>query len=363
MDGQVARSEAELKDLIDQFVSVRVVQANGLDLSLFQFDFNLTWAVLFLNADKTIYGRYGTRVDKGAVSAISSAGFKRAMEAALALHKAYPGNKKELTGKTGAPPPFRTPESFPGLARYGPRLDPGNPNRSCMHCHEVQDAFQQVRRGARQPLPDELLWWHPTPDPLGLALDPLERATVKSVAAGSPAEKDGFKAADELLSLEGQPLISIADVQWVLHHAKEPAKLKAVVQRGGERVNLELTLAKGWRRGGDFSWRFFVHEAFYTGNLRVKDLGPAEKKALGLAENALALKVTRVGWPVGPPADAKKAGFLVDDLLIEVDRLTGPMTESDFTAYVTQKKVAGSKLDITILRGGRRQKLVLPLSR
>jgi hypothetical protein len=44
-----------------QFVCVRIVQANALDLALFQFDFDLTFAAFFMNADKTIYGRYGTR--------------------------------------------------------------------------------------------------------------------------------------------------------------------------------------------------------------------------------------------------------------------------------------------------------------
>ncbi len=33
----------------------------GLDLGLFQFDWDTTWAAMFLNADGTIYARYGTR--------------------------------------------------------------------------------------------------------------------------------------------------------------------------------------------------------------------------------------------------------------------------------------------------------------
>jgi len=46
---------------MDQFVCVRLVQANGLDLELFQFDYDLTFSIFFMNGDKTIYGRYGTR--------------------------------------------------------------------------------------------------------------------------------------------------------------------------------------------------------------------------------------------------------------------------------------------------------------
>ena len=58
------------------------------------------------------------------------------------------------------------------------------------------------------------------PDWLGLMLDPDEKATVKSVAAGSSAERAGFKVADRIQTLAGQPIISIADVQWVLEQAK-----------------------------------------------------------------------------------------------------------------------------------------------
>ncbi len=359
MDGQVARSEGDVKELLGKFVCVRMVQANGMDLSLFQFDANLTWAVFFLNADRTVYGRYGTRADRGAVSRISIAGFRRAMEGALELHGAYPGNRASLAGKTGpAPRPLS-----PWLKEYPATLQPATANRSCMHCHELQDAQQRAARGTGKPLPDDLLWAWPLPEWLGLSLDPAERATVQSVAAGSAAGRAGLRNGDRIVSLEGQPVISIADVQWVLQHAKEPGSVKAEVERGGGKATLHLALAKGWRRSGDFAWRFFVHEAFYTGNLRVRDLPAAEKAPLGIAERAMALKVTRVGWPVGPPAEAKKAGFLVDDVLVEVDGQAAAWRESDFVAYAAQRKKPGEKLDITVLRGGKRLKLSLPVTR
>ena len=49
---------------MDQFVCVRLVQANTIDLTRFQFDFDLTFAAFFLNADLTIYGRFGSRSDE-----------------------------------------------------------------------------------------------------------------------------------------------------------------------------------------------------------------------------------------------------------------------------------------------------------
>ena len=110
---------------MSQFVCVRVVMANTLDLNVFQFDNDLTFAVFFLNADKTVYGRYGTRSDfKNATRDVSLGGLGKAMEAALKLHKGYPGNKASLAGKTGPRPRHPQPEGYPELGkRYKPTLD------------------------------------------------------------------------------------------------------------------------------------------------------------------------------------------------------------------------------------------------
>ena len=47
------------RPLMEQFVCARQVSTNGLDLSLFQFDTDQSFAVFLLNADGTIYGRFG----------------------------------------------------------------------------------------------------------------------------------------------------------------------------------------------------------------------------------------------------------------------------------------------------------------
>src|SRR5437870_12924545 len=102
---------------MNKFVCVRLVQANALDLALFQFDYDLTFAVFLLNADKTIYGRFGSRSDrKDAAKDISMEGFRRALTAAQDLHKRYPANKALLAGKQPSPTRFKTTEHFTSLA-------------------------------------------------------------------------------------------------------------------------------------------------------------------------------------------------------------------------------------------------------
>src|SRR5207249_9097021 len=120
----------------------------------------------------------------------------------------------------------------------------------------IGDAQRQLYCDRKEHLPERVLFPYPHPKSLGLVLDPKQRATVLRVDAGSPAEQAGFRTGDRLLRLEGQPLLSIADVQWVLHRAApEGASLKATVQRGDRREEVTLTLPKDWQQRDDISWR------------------------------------------------------------------------------------------------------------
>src|SRR5438094_3501231 len=203
---------------MEQFVCVRMIQANGMDLSWLQFDYDQTFAVLFLNADKTIYGRYGTRSDqKEPTREMSLEGFRKAMAAVLDLHKNYPANKASLAGKRGLTPRFRTPEQYPNLKKYKSTIaTEGRIVPTCIHCHSVRDAENLVYRNSLQPIPKEDLFAYPLPDVLGIRLDPMERAKIKEAEPNSLAAKAGFKVGDEILTFDKQHIVSTADVQWGL---------------------------------------------------------------------------------------------------------------------------------------------------
>jgi hypothetical protein len=363
LDGQVARREdSGLASLLDRFVCVRIVQGWGMDLSLFQFDYDLTWAAFFLNADKTIYGRYGTKSGKDAMKDISLEGFKKALEGALELHQAYPANKASLAGKTGPAPRWKTPETIPALAG---KHKQGDVSRwGCVHCHMAHEGEVLSLRAAGQAVEDRLLWKYPMPDLLGLSLDPAERATVSAVARGSAADKAGFKVRDRILTLEGQPVLSAADVQWVLHNAKDSASIKAQVERGGQKSDLGLALGKDWRRAGSFVWP--GHITAWMFQLGVPGFGAQaltgpEKKQAGLPDNAFALKVQHVNQQDKQKSLAgSKAGVQKGDIITAVDGKTFA-GESEYVAYVLQKKGPGQRLDLTVLRGGKSLQLSLTL--
>src|SRR6185436_20807259 len=105
LDDNLVDKDPALRPLLEKFVRVRVVSTNGLDLSLFQYDYDQSFAVFFLNADGTVYGRFGTRSHRTSWSDdVSIEGLSRALTGALALHLEYPKNKAELAGKKGPAP-------------------------------------------------------------------------------------------------------------------------------------------------------------------------------------------------------------------------------------------------------------------
>ena len=229
-----------------------------MDLTLFQFDYDLTFSVFFMNADKTIYGRYGTRSSvEEATRDISLSGLAAAMVTALEIHQAYPANLNSLLGKQGVETNYKTPDDLPSLrGEFKDSLDyQGAVTKSCLHCHQLRDAERQTYRDAGRPIPDRLLFPNPLPSVVGLRFDPSKRATVRDVTAGSAAAKARFRKGDVLISLAGQPIISLADTQWVLHNAAAPTTIEATVRRGDELLELSLNLGSDWRRQSDISWR------------------------------------------------------------------------------------------------------------
>jgi hypothetical protein len=75
------------------FVTFRCVPCKA--CSGFEFDYDLNWAAMFINADGTVYARYGTQSAAGPDAYNSIEGLERTMRRVLELHEAYPRNASE----------------------------------------------------------------------------------------------------------------------------------------------------------------------------------------------------------------------------------------------------------------------------
>ncbi len=362
MDAAILQSE-ELAPLLDRFVCVRVINANTLDLALFQFDYDLSFSTLILNADRTIYGRYGSWQHQKNHQDTSLESFRTALEKALQLHAGYPANQPALAGKTGAPLPFQTPVEIPDLAaRYGRELDwQGNVVKSCVHCHQIGDALRAWHRDAGRAVPVELIYPMPPPETLGLSVLAEDTLRVEGVTASSAAAQAGARAGDELLTLQGQPLISVADIAWVLHHAPPEGTLKLTVQRGATPLELTLPLTPGWRQKSDISRRVSTWSlrGMTAGGLVLEDLDDDARRQRGLPLDRMALFVKGLGM-YGPHGAAKRAGFQKEDVLLSFDGNDERLGEGELLGRLLLDPRGKRPLAAEVLRGGKKLALTLP---
>lgn len=360
LDDEVIEADASLQELLKQFVCVRQISTNGLDLSLFQFDTDQSYAAFLFNADGTIYGRYGTRSDRVHHSDdVSSAGLAKALEGALELHRDFSLHRSALQGKRGQPPPFKAPELYPTLkGKYGRQLDyVGNVVKSCIHCHQIGDAEIEYHL-SQGGIPDEVLFPFPHPKVIGLKLDPQQRATVLQVEADSAAALAGLKSGDQIETLSGQPILSLADVQWVLHHVPAVGgTVAAEVRRDGRMFTATIDLSDGWRKKDDRAWRAS------TWQLRMIGIGGMVLKPVAVdpsgtpSDGPVRLQISHVGQ-YAPHDRALHAGLRAGDVLVSFDGRKDFILETDLLVHALSHR--NKPLQVEVLRDGQRKSFVIP---
>ncbi len=364
IDSALLLEHSSLATLLDRFVCVRVVNANALDLSRFEFDFDLSFSALIFNGDGTLYGRFGSWTHQKNPIDNGTDGLRDTLEKALALHAEYPANKSLLAGKQAHPSPHKTPVDMPTLAgKYTTELDwEGQVVKSCVHCHQIGDALRSEFRQRKERIPSKLVFPFPGPETVGLGLNPKSAATLQAIIPGSAAEKAGLQVKDQLASLGGQPIVSSADVSWVLHHAPDTGSLPVAVRRGEQTVSASLELAPGWRTHADISRRVgtWGMRAMALGGLQLQDLSDAQREARGLGKQGLALLVKHVG-EYNEHAAAKKAGFKKDDVLVAAASSSQRESESALIGRLLAQFQPGDSVPATVLRGSERLELKWPI--
>ena len=240
LDDELVDTDPVIRPLLEQFVCVRQVATNGLNLKLFQFDTDQSFAVFFLNADGAIYGRFGTRSHRTDwLGDVSLNGLAKALQGALELHQNYDKVKASLAAKQGKPLEVASPELYPSLkGKFTNALNyEGNVVKSCIHCHQIGDARREYYWNQKKPIPERVLYPYPHPKVVGLIMDPEERATIKSVTDDSPAAAAGLQAGDVISSLDEQPMLSLADIQWVLDNVPPTGgRVPVTIQREGKSI-------------------------------------------------------------------------------------------------------------------------------
>jgi serine protease Do len=364
IDTEVLTETEDLKPLMDQFVRVRVINANALDLSRFQFDYDLSFSTLFFNGDGTTYGRYGSWEHQHDSQNRATETYRAALRGALELHRNYPANKKSLAGKQGRPFPYKRPVEMPILSgKYDADLNwNGNVVKSCVHCHQIGDSIRLDHRNRKEPIPAKWIYPYPTLAALGFEMEEHDLFTVKKIGRSSVAAKSGIRVGDRIASIDGQAPISTADVSWALHHAPDQGSLKMTIRRGGREVNAGLNLPADWRSKTDIARRVgsWPMRAMAFGGMFLVDLTDAERRERGLGLTSMALRAKHVGQ-YGKHAAAKRQGFMKEDVIVALDGKTDRVSESELIGRLITAYRPGKKLPATVLRGNRRRNLQLPV--
>ena len=337
-DEQVVRLE-KFQDIADEFIRVRLAAIEPLNLNVFDFDHDLTFMVLFMNAEQRVYARYGGRCEKGPDARQSLEGLRSTMKSVLAeLKSDSPRLAPQQPGK-----PFLIRDVAPprGLGR-------------CIHCHQVKEVVYKDldRRGKWN---TDLAFRYPVPENLGLTLDVARSHIVADVAADSPAETAGIKAGDQLLDVNQVPIHSEADVRFALDRAPKRGSLEVTWQRDGVQRTRKLNLPDRWKRT-DISWRPSLQKFVATCRIYGKDLKESERAELGLSKTQLAFRQKS-----NVPAAAKKAGIREGDVILGFNDTELDMTAYDFLLHVRSSYLKGETVKVNVIRSGRKLRLTMNL--
>lgn len=326
--------------MAQKYVRVRLPRVDLSDLSVFEFDYDLTMMTFFLTADEKVYARHGGRGPDDAEGKLSLAGLKYTMEAVLKEHEK--GEKAAFAPRSS------------DKALYIREATGGGGGR-CLHCHQVKEQLN-AKLVRDEGWTRDAAWRYPLPENLGVKLEVDRGNVVETVTAGSVAEKAGLKKGDVVRRVGAVPVHSFADAQFALDKAPVKGELEVVWTRGGTESKATLPLAYGWKKT-DNSWRPSMQRLLPTLPLFGKDLTVAEKKALGLTEKQAAF---RLGERVN--ARATDAGAKPGDVVIGVDDHKLEMTGAEVFEFVKREYLVGDTVTATVIRDGKKETFRLALA-
>jgi hypothetical protein len=344
----VVRGDGGLAQVAREFFCVVVKDMRGVDLSLFEFDYDETWAAFLMNARGRVYARVFGRDHTSPLSHRSLEGLVRTLRRALEIHRT------EAARDPDPPPvvPWKRIDDVPSFRKWRRPAD-------CAHCHNVQEDLrrQEYEDGTWR---RERIWTWPPPENLGLSPDRNDPARLREVASGSAADRAGLRAGDRIRRVGGTATVGPGDLFLALQRAPETGELAVAYARDGREEEARVRLEAGWRRA-DLSWRASLALARPDPGMNVRDLDPPEKRPMGLAEDALAVRVQAIV----KGGAAQWAGLEKGDILVWLAAgesvLSTAVNDRRLQAWFRTECLPGDRVRVALLRGGARREAVLEL--
>ena len=327
---------------MSEYVCVRIVRMDDVDVGLFDRDWNNAIYFFVLNSDEQIYMRYGGRESKDPDTYNSLDSLRIALEQGLELHKQYLAG--ELPKQARPKPLF--PREMPLL------VERTFARRACVECHLIGD-FQNVQR-ERDGVLDKLIHLYRSPDikTIGIQLDVPKGLVVKE--AGGAVAAAGMKPGDRITTWNGVPVYTFGDVQYRYDQVDRRAKTLAIaVEREGKPVELKVDLPPRWW-WTDLRFR----QSSVDPRLDFEDLPLAadEKQKLGLPPDGFASRVKYVS----EFAKIRKSHDLkVGDIIVAVNGVERDEFAHTAELYLKLHTNAGGSAKLEVLRDGKRIQMPL----
>ena len=318
----------------------------GIDLNTFVFDYDLTFVMLLMNADGTIYHTYGGRDWRDPQSHLSQASFRAALEAGRKTHAAYKPSKKRVS----KPAPL-TVEMLPAMKR---RLARGD-KPTCYHCHTVNDMRTEEAMAQGTWTLDQAWRW-PDPIQIGITLEKDRPTVIASVEPGSLAADGHLKPGDRIVQVHHERVATFGDIQRALRTIPNDKRSVSIIvyhrdSKGPEERGVNLFVDIDWQRPTPrvFAWRASKWPLSPKPGFGGRQLDEQALKAAGLPPDSFAFKVGYlVTW--GPNAhtgrNAAKAGIRKGDIVYEVAGKSDFESVEHFHAWFRLTQKAGTTIEI-----------------
>ena len=317
---------------------LRIGNMRGVDLSIFDYDYDLQWFAMMLTPDGDVLGRFGGRDADTPAKYQTLSGLRHSLEGALERFKTEPPRKRSPRMPLYA-------EDYADAEKL--------PSQACIHCHHVHEFRRAaMQRQGRWSL--EEAWIYPQPENIGLTLDLDRGDRIVSVQPKSAAAKAGLRTKDVLRRVNGQPIASIADLQYALDKAKGN-ELKFGWHDGTDEKSVTVALPANWRVN-DVSWRWSLKSLSPNPSIIGDDLDKDDRKKLGLELRQLAYRQMNFLTPA-----ARHAGLRANDVIVGIDDQALSMTARQFETHIRLHYAVGDEITLNVLRGVERVKVRLKL--
>ena len=332
--------DSPIGKLQQRFVRLRIVNMAEVDVGLFDFDFDTTFALFVLNSEKRIYLRYGGRVDASPDTMLTVGSLQKALERGLAVHDRWKSGELELP----PPPAPRPAQSFPNVLNVVKK-------NQCVHCHQVGEGKSLELIASTGFDKKTMPWVYPDPAKLGLGVDPDDGVLLASISGSAAAA--GIEVGELIQAIGDHPTYTFADLQYALHRLPADAKSVTVTT---DRASRPLSLPEFWRVT-DINRRSIGHRMTPFPEFWGKTLGAVEKEQLGLDPEGFATRVTKF-WS---DTHGKQAGLREGDLVIAVNGVTKSPLAVNAMIYIRTHFDTGDEIRVRYQRGDSESELSFKL--